>query len=259
MKTLLTTFLISLLSFGAIAQTATNFTCNDCSGVSYDLFTELDAGKVVVIDWVMPCASCVGPTLTTYNIVSSYQTSHPGKVLFFMADDYANTSCLSLNAWANQYGVPESAWSRRFVNSAIRMLDYGSNGMPKIVVLGGAGHTVFYNANNTVNATALQNAINAALSVSGVEEGKGMIHSLSTYPNPAASDATLKFTVARTSDVTVELFNMKGKKVLDVYSGKVMAGEKTVGIETAKLTSGIYLVKVSASGKSNYVNLVISR
>lgn len=260
MKTFFTGLLMLISATMLNAQTtATNFTCNDCSGVSYDLFTELDAGKVVVLDWVMPCGACVGPSLTAYNMVSGYQTSHPGKVLFFMADDYANSSCLSINSWANQYGMPESAWSRRFVNTAIRMLDYGSNGMPKIVVLGGANHTVFYNANNTVNATALQNAINAALTVSGLEEGKGFIHSLTTYPNPTTDRATLKFNLEKSSDVLIELYNLKGKKVMDVFSGRMNAGESKTDIDTSKLSSGVYLMKVSASGKTNYVNLAVSR
>jgi hypothetical protein len=259
MKTFFAGLLILVSVTGLNAQTtATNFTCNDCSGVMYDLFTELDAGKVVVIDWVMPCGSCVGPSQTAYNMVNSYQTSHPGKVLFFMADDYANSSCITINAWANQYGMPESAWSRRFVNNAIRMLDYGSNGMPKIVVLGGASHTVFYNANNTVNATALQNAINAALTVSSLEEGKGFIHSLTTFPNPATDKATLKFNLEKSSEVLIELFNLNGQKIKDVFSGRMNSGEGITDIDTSKLSSGVYLVKVSASGKTNYVNLVVS-
>jgi len=55
-KQILTFTFLILNTFGLIAQTnATDFTANDCDGVSHHLFSELDNGKVVVIAWVMPC------------------------------------------------------------------------------------------------------------------------------------------------------------------------------------------------------------
>ena len=63
-------FLIGIVS--SAQTTATNFTANDCSGTPHTLFTELDAGKVVVIAFVMPCATCIAPTLSAYNHALSY-------------------------------------------------------------------------------------------------------------------------------------------------------------------------------------------
>lgn len=56
MKKLLLAFSQLLLSgFMAFGQTtATDFTVNDCGGTSHNLFTELDAGKVIVLCWPMP-------------------------------------------------------------------------------------------------------------------------------------------------------------------------------------------------------------
>jgi hypothetical protein len=84
MKKLILVFLVALFSYVANGQTATNFTCNDCTGVSHTLFDELDAGNVIVLCWVMPCGSCIGPTLTTYNVVQSFATSHPGRVKLYI-------------------------------------------------------------------------------------------------------------------------------------------------------------------------------
>lgn len=44
--------LFSVLTFAQ--TTATDFSVDDCKGDFYNLFTELDAGKVVIIAWVMP-------------------------------------------------------------------------------------------------------------------------------------------------------------------------------------------------------------
>ncbi|MDD3877758.1 MAG: hypothetical protein PHT69_14150 [Bacteroidales bacterium] len=157
---------IMILSFfisEGISQTATNFTVTDCDSVTYDLFSEIDSGKVIVLCWVMPCPPCVVPTKTAFNVVKRYQTSHPGKVLFFLVDDYANTTCSTLNSWAQTNEIITSSFSRKFSNPAIDMTHYGTPGMPKIVVVGGTARSVYYNENTIVNVSALKKAINNAL------------------------------------------------------------------------------------------------
>ena len=50
---------------------------------------EQDAGKVVVIAWPMPCGSCIAPCLSAYTEVQNYTSSYPGRVLYYLVDDYA--------------------------------------------------------------------------------------------------------------------------------------------------------------------------
>ena len=74
MKNLLLTISALLGMQLAVAQSvATNFTVEDCDGEMYDLFQELDAGKVVVITWIMPCAPCISPTVNTYLVAQEYE------------------------------------------------------------------------------------------------------------------------------------------------------------------------------------------
>ncbi|MDQ3049834.1 MAG: T9SS type A sorting domain-containing protein [Bacteroidota bacterium] len=240
------------------AQTATNFTCNDCSGVSHDLFTELDAGKVIVLAWVMPCSACSGPALTAYNAVDGYQASNPGRVFFYLADDYANTSCLSLNGWANTMSIPQNAYSLRFSNAAIDMTDYGTSGMPKIVVIGGSSHTVFYNANNSVNAAAIQNAIDLALSATGITENNSSFSDLNLFPNPADKSSEIKFNLVKNATVTIDLFNLEGKKQEVVFSGQMQSGENKVVLNTSVLPAGMYLVKLTSEGQNRFMNIVVT-
>src|SRR3954471_21320085 len=95
-------FLLFLLMGTTVkSQTiATDFTDNDCSGASHHLFQELDAGKIVVVSFVMPCSACVSPTISANNVVNSYYTSNPDKVMFYLSDDEANTTCTELTSWA---------------------------------------------------------------------------------------------------------------------------------------------------------------
>ena len=58
----------------AFAQ-ATDFTTDDCNGVTHNLFDSLDAGNVIVIAWAMPCFSCIAPSLSAYSAVQSFATT----------------------------------------------------------------------------------------------------------------------------------------------------------------------------------------
>ncbi len=258
MKRIITLLLIVAGVQCSIAQTATNFTCNDCSGTSHDLFTELDAGKVIVLIWVMPCGACTAPSQTAYNTVTTYQSSHPNRVFLYMADDIANSACSFVDGWANSISVPQNAHSFRFSNADIDMNDYGSQGMPKIVVLGGTTHTVFYNVNNSVNATALQNAIDAALSSTGLQEQASLFSGLSVYPNPSNDKAVVEFTLAKSSEVDMQLFNMEGKLLQQLHSGRMNQGVNNKIINTARLSAGMYLIKLTSNNNSRFINLLVT-
>jgi len=247
------------IGINCFSQTATNFTCNDCSGGSHDLFTELDAGKVIVLCWVMPCSACIPASKTTYNVVTSYQTTNPDRVFYYLVDDFGDTPCSSLNSWANTNNISESTYSKRFVNTAINMTDYGSTGMPKIVVIGGASHTVYYNVNSSVIATNLQTAIdNALAATSGIENNNSDLFNVSLSPVPSNNQTTLSVNLKSISNVKVEIYNVVGKKVSDVYNSQLKSGDNKLNINTFDFNNGMYFVKVSVADKIKTIKLIVS-
>lgn len=258
MKNLLFIALTFLLLQAGYTQTATNFTCNDCSGVNHDLFTELDAGKVVVICWVMPCGSCVVPSLTTHNVVKSFATSHPGKVVMYLCDDFANTNCTSLTSWATNNGITSATL---FSNSAIDMFDYGSPGMPKVVVVGDVNHAVFFNANDVVNGNALQAAINTAIDATliGMDQTAAPLSSAVLYPNPARDMTSLKFTLDKTSPLMVDIYDLAGVRVKELLYADLAEGQTTIEISTQSLQNGLYFIRLSDGAVSTLVKFTVIR
>ena len=133
----------------SVAQTATDFTVDDCNGTSNNLYSELDAGNVIVLCWVMPCGPCATGAGYAQDAAQSFASSHPGIVKFYLVDDFANSDCSYLNGWAGSYQLyPESSFS----NSIISMNDYGGPGMPKVVVIG-PDKQVYYNVKNFFKKT----------------------------------------------------------------------------------------------------------
>jgi hypothetical protein len=256
MKTSLIIFLTILASYGAFSQTATNFICNDCDGVSHNLFEELDEGKVVILCWVMPCASCIGPTKTTYNVAQSFTLTHPGRVKMYVCDDFANTNCSSLNSWCNQNGLANTT---RFSNSAIKMSDYGSNGMPKVVVIGNYTHQVYYNANNTVNITLLTNAIATALEDFSVSiSDPALVDDIKIYPNPADNQVSLNFTSQKSGSCELTFFNTLAIQVSPSNYFDLKQGENTISVSTKELKNGIYFAHLKTDSGVKKAKFVVS-
>lgn len=240
------------------SQTASNWTATDCSGKSHELFTDLDAGKVAVIVWVMPCATCIGPALTAQDEVKTALASAPGKVLFYVADDYANTSCSTLSSWATANGITDGIVVS---SSAVSMTPYGTPGMPKIIVTGGSSHQVFYNKNDPdITASELRAAIASALAVtSGIQAVNAAGFSMQVYPNPSGLSSVASVEVDRSCYLKLEIFDITGRKVLDVYNGGVEPGHHSFGFSTERLQDGSYFVRLSVPGKVLHERITIAR
>lgn len=249
----------AILLTGSIAfgQTAVDFTVNDCSGSSHTLFSELNAGKVVVITWVMPCSACISVASTVKTTVAGFSSSYPGRVKFYLVDDDGGTSCSTLNSWANTNSITTDA---NFSNSAIKMTDYGTAGMQKTVVLGGINHSVCYNVVGAVSASALQTAINNCLALStGIEEQDAFNMEASIFPVPANNAVTINYTLNKTTDVNIEVFNLLGIKVKSLKLDTQAAGIKETQINIESLTEGIYFISITAGDAKETVKISVTR
>ena len=254
MKNLVLSIVTIFTVLSASAQTATNFNCNDCSATNHDLFTELNAGKVIVITWVMPCGACIASASTASNTVQGYASSNPGTVKFYLSDDYGTTSCSTLNSWASTNSITADAV---FSNSAVSMADYGSAGMPKTVVIG-PDHTVYYNQNGAVSASAIQAAINNALAV-GITESNNTISTVSLFPNPVNGNTTvLNYSLTQNSDVTVDIYNMLGENVKSNIVQDQTAGKHATAIDLAGLSNGVYFIRLGAGEAAQTVKFIIA-
>lgn len=225
--------------------TATNFNCNDCAGINHDLFADLDAGKVVVLIWVMPCSSCINGALTAQTLVQNALAANPGKVIYYLADDNGNTTCSTLNNWCSSNGITDPTV---FSNSAIKMSDYGASGMPKVIVVGGTAHKVYYNVNApNITSVGIKDAIDAAILdntiATGISQYKNEnIPNLLIYPNPESEFSNLSINIVSSTKAKIEIRNELGQIVAEVFNGDLNAGEHLFTIKTKELASGSYFV-----------------
>lgn len=251
MKALVILVSVMLLSNTSFGQTnATDATVTDCEGATYNLFDELDAGKIIVIGWTMPCASCASPLLSVHNTVLNYAVSNPGVVEYWLTDDFANTNCSSIQSWSANAGITSAKF---FSTAELDMYDYGSAGMPKVVVLGCTDHKVYYNVNNVPTGQGVNQAINAALNdmASGCLAGVGEVAesniSVSCYPNPASSTLNVSIETAASQAMTVEVVGLNGTVFNQVELENTNSVSNEIQLDINSLSSGMYFLKVTSN------------
>ncbi|MCF7823332.1 MAG: N-acetylmuramoyl-L-alanine amidase [Candidatus Marinimicrobia bacterium] len=73
---------------------------------------------------------------------------------------------------------------------------------------------------------------------------------LPNYPNPFNPWTTIPFTLPEASDVSVDIYNLKGELIEQVLGGSLEAGQHVTRWNASHVASGIYLVRLSAPGAS---------
>ncbi|HTN45722.1 MAG TPA: T9SS type A sorting domain-containing protein [Flavipsychrobacter sp.] len=233
-------FILTIAACGSIvaaqAQTATDFTATDCNSTAHNLYSELASGKVVVLTWVMPCGSCVSGGNAAENAVQSFATSHPGKVSFWLIDDFGDTPCGSLSSWANSNGITTPVFFGNAGN-AIDENDFGGSGMPHVVVIS-PDKTILYNKKNgaTNDEPGITAAIAQGLTTLSVAEIKP--ETIDISPNPATGTIRISYVKAIKA---VKVIAANGQVLLD----QNFNSKYNPSIDIHSLATGIYNVVIT--------------
>ncbi len=261
MKRLILASVLFLAGGSLRAQTnAVNFTAPDCTSGSHTLFTELDNGNVVVLVWVMPCSSCVSDAKAAYDAAQTAAAAHPGKVLYWLADDVGNQNCTAINTWATANGIGSPVILDN-TGTVVKESDYGGSGMPHVVVMSGADHKIYYNKLNGSNdGTAITTAINQALAAvaSKVPDASNDM-SLKLYPNPAKNKISVDYNLRASADVNLEILNISGAVIKTIAQGVQGMGTHTAEINLdGQLPAGVYMLRINTGDGVASIKFTIS-
>ena len=256
-------FFIAVLLLNSLSakcqSTATDFTANDCSGVSHHLFDELDAGKIIVVTFVMPCSACIGPSISANTVVNDYQSAYPGKVIYYMSDDDAGTTCASLKTWASDNGFGKPLGITTFSAPEFKEADYGSLSMPKTVVLADADHKIIYLEDGTFTAATVKSAIdNALLNTMGLAQPSIQNTVPCISPNPASDNFTLTYLLRNPGFVSANIYSIAGKKAKNIIAEKQQAGKHEINVNLDEgFSSGIYFLEFNTDITHNSIRFTV--
>ena len=105
--------------------------------------------------------------------------------------------------------------------------------------------------------------LNAGVSVDDPQHHEPSINlSLSNlYPSPFNDKVTIDYSVCEPSNVTIDVFNIKGQKIITLADNEPVSGNNTItwngcNASGSKVPSGIYLIKLSTSEESSTQKVV---
>lgn len=82
---------------------------------------------------------------------------------------------------------------------------------------------------------------------------------LSLYPNPTASTATLSLELPQAQTVRVTLFNLLGRVVGRVHEGTLQPGIHSLPVGTSLLPAGVYMLRIDVEGEMLTTRLTVVR
>jgi thiol-disulfide isomerase/thioredoxin len=235
-----TLFSLLLISHTTVGQaTAMDVAQADCGDVSHHLYTELDAGKVVILDFVMlNCAPCIVGTNALENISSPYETSHPGRVKIYSFGFLNSYTCEQLTAWRDNNSFTHPV----FNNGEGQVAYYGGMGMPTIVVVGTNEHKVFF---KSIGYTpSVDKAIKAAIDSALLYNPTGMAEEItgdrfSVYPT-FFSDRIYIDGDESLSGHEILITDAFGREVM---KGSIPPGGK-MAVPSAGFAKGLYILRI---------------
>ncbi len=83
----------------------------------------------------------------------------------------------------------------------------------------------------------------------GIKENNGSLSQLNVFPNPAYSIARISFQLEKTESVAISIYDITGREIENLYSGKLSAGSNNLEWQIGKkIENGIYFVRIEGDG-----------
>jgi len=80
------------------------------------------------------------------------------------------------------------------------------------------------------------------------------------YPNPFNPSTTLRFSLPRSANVTLTVYNVLGQKVAVLVENEILtAGEHVMNFEAGHLSTGVYIYRLEANNFTSYQKMMLIR
>ena len=90
-----------------------------------------------------------------------------------------------------------------------------------------------------------------------VKNRKSAFDRLNVYPNPASDFTTVKISARNADDAKIELFDVQGRSIKNLWSGKINEGENSIQLPLKGIAPGIYTLSVKTTNGDQNIQLVV--
>ena len=80
---------------------------------------------------------------------------------------------------------------------------------------------------------------------------------MNLYPNPAANNTVLNYSLATSSKVVMNIFDMNGRLVSSLDKGMQSSGSHSQIIDLRSMEKGVYMIQVVTNGAVKTAKLIV--
>jgi hypothetical protein len=158
--------------------------------------------------------------------------------------------------------------------SRLPVIKYNESGnMDWVAYNGSDGFDIATDASSAVYVTGTQNlrtlqniitakypgsCISQTVSPFSTMEESGL-NSVSNYPNPFRSSTNISFRLAKAGNVSLNVFDLTGRRIQTLIQGQRNAGQHTVNFSGNNLPAGIYIYRLEANGYTKTGRMILER
>jgi len=251
------------------------YTGTDTDGNVFDLYTQLEAGQSVLLDfmasWCGPCEAST-PEISEWIQVNGSGNGKVQAIAITTESTDSDAVMSGLNWNGGFYHYPKFAYdaeNNTQYNHYATM--NASNGIPLFVLICpnvndpghseiiqmGAGYGAGMFLTGAYN-TALNGCASATYDVSGVEETVSKRINVSIFPNPAVDNANINLVLIENSNVSINMINALGQTVYTTEMNNVN-GAQNVQVNTSNLETGMYFVNVTINGNTTTERINVTK
>jgi len=120
---------------------------------------------------------------------------------------------------------------------------YATNGTYTVTLIASNGtcsDTVSFSVSITVGISELQN-----------------INGVNLFPNPVSQEATMNINLNEATEIIVNVYDITGKIVANVYNGSLNAGMNTLTVNVSSLQAGIYFTVINSDKGNRTLKMVV--
>lgn len=231
--------------------TAMDFTMTDCNGNMHNLYSELDSGNVVIMEFFMlSCSPCIDAGDALEPMFNKLKSTCSNKIKFYHIGYTNSYTCTQITNWVNNNGYT----SVPFDSGGVQTAYYGGMGMPTVAIAGGSSHKVLYSAVGFIpgDTAAAADSIRTffGCSASGMNDEGVNISSISIYPNPLSEKGVISLSTKYPGTLRLELLNLHGQALSLLHEEKLGSGNHTASFSLKNISSGFYILKGELNGES---------
>lgn len=119
-----------------------------------------------------------------------------------------------------------------------------------------SNNTILYSGNGDIGSEErLPFKVNGTLAVEDLE----LVNNVAVFPNPFSDNARVSFNMINNAEVSLEVVNVLGAKVISQNLGEKAEGQHKVDLSANALESGIYMVNLLVEGKTYSTRVSITK